>query len=93
MKHIVPLLSYIIQQKTVDVAEVQTAEVDLEISHWSVAQLHRFCELNHIPTVEMLSLTPLYLQLVNNLHIKGYQHDSDEWMDIGKYKEYSNILS
>lgn len=49
--------------------------------------------LNHIPTVEMLSLTPLYLQLVNNLHINGYQHDSDEWMDIGKYKEYSNILS
>ena len=49
--------------------------------------------LSHIPTVEMLSLTPLYLQLVNNLCIKGYQHNSDDWMDIGKYKEYSNILS
>jgi len=35
----------------VDVAEAQTAVVDLEISHWSVAQLRQFCELNHIPTV------------------------------------------
>ena len=32
-------------------AEAVTAEADLEITHWSVAQLRRFCELNHIPTV------------------------------------------
>ena len=35
----------------VNVTEAETAEVDLEISHWSVAQLRQFCELNHIPTV------------------------------------------
>lgn len=31
--------------------EAEAVDVDLEISHWSVAQLRQFCELNHIPTV------------------------------------------
>jgi hypothetical protein len=35
----------------VNVTELESSEVDLEISHWSVAQLRQFCELNHIPTV------------------------------------------
>lgn len=45
-----------------------------------------------IPSVEKSSLTPLYVQLVNKIHICGYQHDSDEWMDVGKYSEQSNHL-
>ena len=35
----------------VDAVKVETEEVDLDISHWSVAQLRLFCDLNHIPTV------------------------------------------
>lgn len=34
-----------------NLSDAVTSEMDLEITHWSVAQLRLFCELNHIPTV------------------------------------------
>ncbi len=48
--------------------------------------------IDHIPSVEKLSLTPLYLQLMNILKITGFQHQNDEWMDVGKYEEFCNVL-
>ncbi|MDD4395621.1 MAG: hypothetical protein PHQ33_07030, partial [Bacteroidales bacterium] len=47
--------------------------------------------LNYIPRNEKLSMTPLYLDLANNQIIKGYRHDEDSWMDIGKYEEFVNL--
>lgn len=46
-----------------------------------------------IPTVSKLSLTSFYLQVVNNFKIQGFLHDEDEWMDVGKYSLFSNVLS
>lgn len=45
-----------------------------------------------IPTVEKCSLTPLYVQLVNTINIKGYLHQNDDWIDVGKYEQFKNIL-
>ena len=44
-------------------------------------------------TVEKSSLTPVYLQLINNCNIFGYQHQDDDWVDVGKYDEFRNILT
>lgn len=46
-----------------------------------------------IPSVEKMSLTPFYLEVVNSFKINGYLHDQDEWMDVGKYNVLSNVLS
>ena len=47
----------------------------------------------YIPSVEKQSLTPLYVQLSTEIPIMGYQHQNDEWMDVGKYEEFRNVLS
>lgn len=49
--------------------------------------------LQQIPSVEKGSITPLYLQNINNCVIKGFQHDNDDWLDVGKYCEFHNILT
>ncbi len=46
-----------------------------------------------IPTVEKSSLTPFYVSKAPDLDIRGFLHQKDEWMDVGKYEEFSNILS
>lgn len=45
-----------------------------------------------IPTVEKMSMTPFYLQNLQLFNIFGYLHQNDEWMDIGKYNVYGNLL-
>lgn len=49
--------------------------------------------LDNIPSVEKASLTPVYLRLINKCRICGYQHQSDMWMDVGKYDEFRNMLT
>lgn len=49
--------------------------------------------IRQIPTVEKLSITPLYVRLANNFRILGYQHEQSEWMDVGKLEEFRNVLS
>ena len=49
--------------------------------------------INKIPSVEKLSLVPFYVQNASELHIKGFFHQHDEWLDVGKFEEFSNILS
>lgn len=46
-----------------------------------------------IPSVEKSSLTPLYLQLMDKHKITGFLHQKDQWMDVGKYEEFKNILT
>ena len=41
-----------------------------------------------IPANEPMSLAPLYVRLSEKHPIFGYLHQEDEWMDIGKYKEF-----
>jgi len=64
--------------------------VSLAFSGIHVVQ-REFLEL--IPSVEKQSLTPFYLQLADKIPIVGFQHQDDEWMDVGKYKEFCNVLS
>lgn len=45
-----------------------------------------------IPTVEKHSLTPLYVQLVNKMNIVGFLHQNDDWIDVGKYEQFKNVL-
>ena len=49
--------------------------------------------IKKLTTVEKSSLTPIYLQLINSCSIYGYQHQDDNWMDVGKYEEFRNILT
>lgn len=46
-----------------------------------------------IPSVEKLSVTPFYLQQSADHRILAFTHDQDEWMDVGKYEEFHNLLS
>lgn len=48
--------------------------------------------VDHIPSVEKHSLTPLYLQNADHFRVLGYQHQEDDWMDVGKYEEFCNVL-
>jgi len=48
--------------------------------------------MNNLPTVEKSSIVPFYVQKAGELHIQGYWHQSDDWMDVGKYKDFCNIL-
>ena len=43
--------------------------------------------LDHIPSGEKLSMTPLYLDLAAQHPIYGYLHQEDQWMDVGKYED------
>jgi len=43
--------------------------------------------LNHIPSNEKMSMTPLYLDLAAQEPIYGYLHQEGEWMDVGKYDD------
>ena len=43
--------------------------------------------LEHIPSGEKLSMTPLYLDLAAQYPIYGYLHQEDQWMDVGKYED------
>jgi len=49
--------------------------------------------INKIPSVEKQSLVPFYVGQVGNLTISGYCHQHDEWLDVGKFNEFYNVLS
>ena len=49
--------------------------------------------INKIPSVEKQSLVPFYVENVNELHIKGFCHQQDDWCDVGKFSEFSKVLS
>ena len=46
-----------------------------------------------IPTVEKLSITQFYLQQSDRHRILAHTHDTDTWMDVGKFDEFHNSLS
>lgn len=46
-----------------------------------------------IPSVEKSSVTSFYLSAANSHLILGYEHDEDEWQDVGKFSEFRNLLS
>ncbi|MBQ7734647.1 MAG: nucleotidyltransferase family protein [Bacteroidales bacterium] len=43
--------------------------------------------LDHIPSGQKISMTPLYLDLASEYPIYGYLHQDDQWMDVGKYDD------
>ena len=43
--------------------------------------------LDHIPSGQKLSMTPLYLDLAAQHPIYGYLHQNGQWMDVGKYDD------
>ena len=49
--------------------------------------------MNRIPSVERLPIIPFYVQNASGMNIRGYVHDEDEWMDVGKFDEFHNILT
>ncbi|MCR4681354.1 MAG: NTP transferase domain-containing protein [Bacteroidales bacterium] len=49
--------------------------------------------INVIPSVEKSSLVPFYVHNINNLSIKGFWHQQDQWFDVGKYEEFYNLLT
>lgn len=46
-----------------------------------------------IPSVEKTSITPFYLSMAANHRILGYEHNEDQWQDVGKFEEFRNLLS
>lgn len=46
-----------------------------------------------IPSVEKSSITGFYLSNVDRRRILGYEHDEDEWCDVGKFSEFHNLLT
>ena len=46
-----------------------------------------------IPSVEKSSITQFYLENANRHRIIGYPHDADQWLDVGKFEEFRNLLS
>lgn len=46
-----------------------------------------------IPSVEKQSITQFYLQQSATHRICAHIHDEDEWMDVGKFEEFHNLLS
>ena len=46
-----------------------------------------------IPTVEKSSVTGFYLSRSKDHRILAHVHDEDEWCDVGKYDQFSNLLS
>lgn len=48
--------------------------------------------INNLPTVEKSSIVPFYVQKAGEIKIQGYWHQDDDWLDVGKYKDFCNIL-
>lgn len=48
--------------------------------------------INNLPTVEKSSIVPFYVQEAGKLSIQGYWHQEGIWLDVGKYKDFCNIL-
>lgn len=48
--------------------------------------------INNLPSVEKSSIVPFYVQKAGELSIQGYWHQEDDWLDVGKYKDFCNIL-
>ena len=46
-----------------------------------------------IPSVEKSSITQFYLSKAANHRILGFNHDDDQWQDVGKFDESRNLLS
>ena len=46
-----------------------------------------------IPSVEKSSITQFYLSKAANHRILGFNHDDDQWQDVGKFDEFRNLLT
>lgn len=46
-----------------------------------------------IPSVEKSSITQFYLYMAADHRILGYEHNEDQWQDVGKFDEFRNSLS
>lgn len=49
--------------------------------------------VNRIPEDIKLSFTPFYIRQASSAVIRGYQHQNDEWLDVGKFEELKMYLT
>lgn len=44
-----------------------------------------------IPAGKKISMTPLYVEMAKTQNIRGYLHQQDQWMDVGKYEDVMKL--
>lgn len=44
-----------------------------------------------IPSGKKISMTPLYVEMAKTQNIRGYLHQQDQWMDVGKYEDVMKL--
>lgn len=45
-----------------------------------------------IPSGKKISMTPLYVEMAKTQNIRGYLHQQDQWMDVGKYEDVMKLV-
>ena len=78
-------------QKTGEVITSQTCNNAISLAFSGIHIIKREL-INQIPDTSKRSITPLYLELARTQVIKGWQHQLDRWMDLGKYEDYLTLL-
>ena len=44
-----------------------------------------------IPSGKKISMTPLYVEMAKTQNVRGYLHQQDQWMDVGKYEDVMKL--
>lgn len=44
-----------------------------------------------IPAGKKISMTPLYVEMAKTQNVRGYLHQQDQWMDVGKYEDVMKL--
>lgn len=44
-----------------------------------------------IPAGKKISMTPLYVEMAKTQNVRGYLHQQDQWMDVGKYEDVMTL--
>lgn len=78
-------------KKTGEVIESRPCNNPISLAFSGIHVIRREL-IDHIPTIEKKSITPLYIELSRTTVLKGWLHQEDRWMDIGKYEDYLTLL-
>jgi len=78
-------------RKTGEVIESRSCQKPISLAFSGIHIIKREL-IDHIPSIEKRSITPLYIELSRTTVLKGWLHQEDRWMDIGKYDDYLTLL-
>lgn len=78
-------------RKTGEVIESRPCKNPISLAFSGIHIINREL-IDYIPTIEKKSITPLYIELSRTTVLKGWLHQEDRWMDIGKYDDYLTLL-